>query len=280
MFPTDAELIRAIETGLLGGPTIPGQLELLDFPGVQGHFARHVSHDLVNNVGDFNVTDAVVDDVIEQLLEKYRELGNSASWWIGPNSKPSRIKESLEAHGIQHGFTADGFASTDLAADIRVNSQIRVAIVSDKRLESASRTFAAGFAFDEGGPLPDDAALLWMTAVQLAPLYFHSRNYAAYLNGVEGAIAVANMFLIPGTNIVELSGASTLPEHRGKGAYTTLLAARFSDAARFGAKAAVTQATPETSSPVCQRVGMHKLCELPILGSRPAQPTPVGPPRD
>jgi hypothetical protein len=280
VFPTDAELIRAIETGLLEGPTIPDQLELLDVSGVQGHFAHHVSHNLVNNVGDFNVADAMVDDVIEQLLEKYRELGNSACWWIGPNSKPSRLKESLEAHGIQHGFIADGFASTDLAADIRVNSQIRVEIVSDEHLESSSRTFAAGFAFDEDDPLPEDAALLWMTAVQSAPPYLHSRNYAAYLDGVEGAIAVANMFLIPGTNIVELSGASTLPEHRGKGAYTALLAARFSDAVRFGAKAAVTQATPETSSPICQRVGMRRIFEFPILASEPTQPRPVGPPRD
>jgi hypothetical protein len=178
----------------------------------------------------------------------------------------------LEAHGLQPYFTADGFAATDLAADIRVNSRIRVEVVSEERLESSSRTFAAGFVFEDD-PLPDDAGLLWMTAVQSAPLHFHGRNYAAYLNGVEGAIAVASMCIIPGTDIALLCGASTLPEHRGNGAYTALVAARFADAARFGAKAAVIQATPETSSPICQRVGMRKLCELPVLWSDPSRHT-------
>jgi hypothetical protein len=268
-----------METGFLGEPTVPGQLELLEFAGVKGHFARHVPHELVNNVGDFNLTDQVVDDVIEQIFEKYRVLGNIACWWTGPKSKPPGIEKRLEAHGLQHDFTADGFASTDLVADIRVNSQVRIEVVSDERLESASRTFAAGFVFEDD-PLPDDAALLLMTAVQSAPPHFHGRNYAAYLSGVDDAIAVASMFQIPGTNIVQLFGASTLPEYRGNGAYTALVAARFSDAARFGAKAAVTQATPGTSSPICQRIGMRKLCELPVFWSEPTQPKPVSPPRD
>lgn len=269
MPPTDAELVRAIETGVFRMPTVPGEFEALDISGVQGNFAPHVPNELVNNVGDFNVPDAMLEDTIEQALATYRALGNPAYWWTGPNTKPACVEAAMESHGLKYGFTLDGLVSTDLTAQFPVNPKIRVETVPNDRVESLSKAFSAGFVFD-GTPLPDEVGLLWMTTIESAPPHVHGRNYAAHLDGVEGAIAAASLFIIPGTEIAMLAGASTLPEHRGNGAYTSLIAARLRDAARFGAKGAIIQADSDTSSPICQRVGMRKVCELQIFLSKPA----------
>lgn len=268
MTPTDADLVRAIETGVFRLPTIPGEYETLGICGVQGNFTPDFSNDLLNNVGDFNVTEATMEDTIEQVLTQYRDLGNSACWWTGPNTKPVGIAASLQARGFEYLFTAAGLVSTDLVAEIPVNPKIRVETVADDRMESAGAVFSAAFVFDDD-PLPDGLGRLFLDTVQLAPPHFYGRNYVAHLEGVEGAIAAANLFLLPGTGIAMLSGAATLPEHRGNGAYTALVAARFRDAARFGAQAAIIQADSVTSAPICERVGMRKLCELPVFLSEP-----------
>ena len=69
---------------------------------------------------------------------------------------------------------------------------------------------------------------------------------------------------VPGEDIANLVGGSAPPEYRGKGAYRALLARRFKDAAADGAQAMVVQCDRTTSSPICQRIGMKKLCDLDI----------------
>jgi hypothetical protein len=264
MSPTDAELIRAVETGVFQVPSVPGELEALEISGVQGIIAPHVTDGLVNNVGDFNVPAAKLDDTISQVLAAYRAVGNLAYWWCGPNAKPAGVESELVGHGIEYDFTLDGLVSTDLAAEISLNPQIRIESVLDDGLESASRTFSAGFVFDDI-PLPEAAGRLWMTSVQSAPQHYCGRNYVAHLDGVEGAIAVASLIMLPGTKIAMLTGASTLLEHRGHGAYTALLATRFRDAAHLGAKAAIIQANQDTSSPICLRAGMRSVVNAEFL---------------
>ena len=70
--------------------------------------------------------------------------------------------------------------------------------------------------------------------------------------------------LVPGENIAHLVGGSAPPEYRGRGAYRALLDRRFKDAAADGAEAMVVQCDRTTSSPICQKIGMKKLCDLDI----------------
>ena len=53
-----------------------------------------------------------------------------------------------------------------------------------------------------------------------------------------------------------------MPEHRGRGVYSSLLSRRLWDAHARGKKAAVLQAARATSAPICERHGFVDVCSL------------------
>ena len=59
----------------------------------------------------------------------------------------------------------------------------------------------------------------------------------------------------PGATAARLSGAVTLPAHRGRGLFTTMVAARCCIAAAHGATVALTHAREDTSAPILERLG-------------------------
>jgi len=61
-----------------------------------------------------------------------------------------------------------------------------------------------------------------------------------------------------------LFGGSTLPEARGRGAYRSLVAARWHDAVARGTPVLVTQASP-MSRPILAQLGFREVCEIRIL---------------
>ena len=75
----------------------------------------------------------------------------------------------------------------------------------------------------------------------------------ALLNVIERGLFL--MPELPGRPIVLLAGAATLPQHRGLGVYTSLVARRLADAHARGIEAAVIQAVRTTSAPICKNLG-------------------------
>jgi GNAT superfamily N-acetyltransferase len=77
----------------------------------------------------------------------------------------------------------------------------------------------------------------------------------------ESAAAVGWITCAPGTSFAGLWGGSTLPEHRGRGLYRALVAARLAEArARPGVRFATVDALP-TSRPILERLGFRRLTE-------------------
>ena len=84
----------------------------------------------------------------------------------------------------------------------------------------------------------------------------------SFLEGIEDPVAWGTMLHLPDQPIVELGGAATVSEQRGKRIYTSLVAHRLRDARERGAEAAVIQAAQTTSAPVCRKLGFIELCGL------------------
>jgi predicted GNAT family acetyltransferase len=61
---------------------------------------------------------------------------------------------------------------------------------------------------------------------------------------------------------VLLGGAATLPEHRGRGIYSALVAKRLTDARAHGRTAAVIQAVRASSAPIVAKLGFREICSL------------------
>ena len=200
----------------------------------------------------------------DRLTEIYQERDRPFQWWVGPNSRPLDLAERLKSRGAELFLIEDGLITTDMSPDIPLNADVRVEEVTDDTLDLASRIFARGFDWDHTH-LRWDVAKLWFETIQYAPSEFFGHNYIAYADDIEEPIAAACLTKVPGEHIAHLVGGAAPPEYRGKGAYRALLDRRFKDAAADGAEAMVVQCDRATSSPICQKIGMQKLCDLEIV---------------
>ena len=93
------------------------------------------------------------------------------------------------------------------------------------------------------------------------PPSFRTSSYLAF-DRDGTAVAYADLVFVPGTSVALLGGAATLPEHRGRGAYTALVAARLADAERAGAEAVIIQANRATSAPIAAKLGFEEIASF------------------
>jgi predicted acetyltransferase len=114
--------------------------------------------------------------------------------------------------------------------------------------------------YTEAYPMPaKEAAMLLDNLAML-----NGRNYLAYVEDAEYPVSVANMFYMADKPIVALQGAATLPDYRGHGIYTSLMAKRLQDAHADGIEVAILQGDMETSAPICIKLGFQKACDMAI----------------
>jgi hypothetical protein len=97
-------------------------------------------------------------------------------------------------------------------------------------------------------------------------------GFRRYLARIDGQVAGAASLFVHG-NIAFLSGATTLPPFRRRGAQTALLARRLDDAARLGCALACVVTAPGTRSQAnAQRGGFSLLYARAVLMAPAARP--------
>ena len=143
---------------------------------------------------------------------------------------------------------------TDLASPIRGNPSVRVEEVAPA--DAIREADMMGRAYE----LPTDVAAFFVRLLGQKGA-IRSRGYFAYLDG-NAPVAWSFLVYIPGTRIVLLGGAATLPEERRNGIYAALVKRRLDDARADGAEAAIIQADRDTSAPICAKLGFRELCGL------------------
>ncbi|MEX0762716.1 MAG: GNAT family N-acetyltransferase [Dehalococcoidia bacterium] len=250
----DTALADVIETSLVRLPTLPGQLDYIQAPGVEGMISD-TSSGLINMVGAARLTTGNANTVISTVKELYRSRRQSFDWWVGPNSTPRDIGGRLIDAGFRLTEPASaGLAITDLSVPINVNPAVLVRRATVDDSADVNSVLAQGF-----GTSPHVWAVATAATLR-APGEFKSAVYVAYIDGIDIAVGAAHLVHVPGRPIALLAAAATLPAHRGKGVYTAMVARRLADARANGADAAVIQADPNTSAPVCLKLGFRHLC--------------------
>jgi hypothetical protein len=195
-----------------------------------------------------------LDEVRAEIHEHLRDLGRSAcTWEVGTHATPADLVDRLHALGLVDDDPdplAIGMVLTQPpTVDPRPDVEVRVAR-TDEELLVAGRIAAAAF----GDPAPRK------------PPPFQGPDrlvYVAYADGEPIARASASF----GEQAVSLFGGATVPEARGRGAYRSLVAARWRDAVERGTPVLVTQAGA-MSRPILARVGFREVCEIRILVDR------------
>jgi hypothetical protein len=188
-------------------------------------------------------------EVREEIHAHVRAKGRTAcSWEVGPSATPSDLVERLLALGLVEdaeplrvgmALTATPSGASELEAR-RAQSDV------ERRLAAQIGATVFGTPVVEPPP-PDPGTVL----------------YVAYLDGRPVARATGSF----SEHGVTLSGAATLSEARGRGAYRALVHARWHDAVLRGTPLAVTDAGSQ-SRPILARMGFREVCTIRALIDR------------
>lgn len=255
MAVTTEQLRDAIETSLNVYPPAPGVMEPLDIPNLMSRVST-VNHPLANLISYAQLTEGNADEVIELVVDRFRGENRAMGWVTGPRSRPTDLAQRLQAHGLVKVDEMAGMVLTDLHRDIHTNPDVRVEEVQIQDLRLHAPLVARSYG------LPPEVADWVLELTEAAATRIRIRPYTAYLGDSTEPVSWSTMIYLPDSPIVLLGGAGTLPEARGHGLYTALVARRVQDAAADGREAAVIQAVRSTSAPVAEKLGFQEIADL------------------
>jgi predicted N-acetyltransferase YhbS len=255
-------LEQALERSAFLLSELPGRLRHLSLTGIEGRITC-LTHPLANAVGAAAFSDSDADAAIERTRQIYAVEGKGLTWVVGPITSPKDMGRRLLSAGFVKFADVAGMVLTDLGTSIERNPSVHIRRALPEDLEIVTLTTARGFG------LPEEVIELWMEARLLGSGPPRSDVYLAYIDESDLPVGCAALDYVPGLPIVRLGGAATLKEHRGKGVYTSLVAARLTDAADEGMQAAVIQSARVSSEPICRRLGFREICDMAMYSWTP-----------
>jgi GNAT superfamily N-acetyltransferase len=248
-------LTLAIESSLQVYPPVSGLSEELGVKGVRGR-VTDLSHPLANMVGMANIAPEDVDATLKLVRNRYSGGRKAYGWVTGPLTRPLDLGQRLAASGLVRADELAGMALTDLAVPIPVDPSVEIREGTLHEAQAASAMM--GRAYD----MPEEVARFFNVLLAMTDSKVKNRGYFAYVDGGSEPVGWSYLVYLPDSPIVLLGGAATLPEHRGRGIYSALVAKRLADARGDGRSAAVIQAVRSTSAPICAKLGFREVCAL------------------
>lgn len=255
MSVAEDELILAIESSLQVYPPVSGLSEDLGVKGVRGRITD-LSHPLANLVGVANIAPDEVDATLKMVRNRYSRGRKGYGWVTGPLTRPHDLGERLVGSGLKKADEMAGMALTDLTVPISVDPGIEVREATLHEAQAASEMMARAYG------IPEEVARFFNVLLAMSDGKVKNRGYFAYVDGGTDPVGWSYLVYLPDSPIVLLGGAATLPEHRGRGIYSALVAKRLADARADGRSAAVIQAVRSTSAPIAAKLGFREICGL------------------
>ncbi len=248
-------LIHAIESSLQVYPPVTGLSEDLGVKGVRGRITD-LSNPLANLVGMANIAPDEVDATLKMVRNRYSRGRKGYGWVTGPLTRPRDLGERLVASGLKKTDEMAGMALTELAVPIAVDPRIAIREATLHEAQAASEMMGRAYG------IPEDVARFFNVLLAMSDNKVKNRGYFAYVDGGTEPVGWSYLVYLPDSPIVLLGGAATLPEHRGRGIYSALVAKRLADARADGRSAAVIQAVRSTSAPIAAKIGFREICGL------------------
>lgn len=248
-------LILAIESSLHVYPPVSGLSEDLNVKGVRGR-VTDLSNPLANLVGMADVSPENVDATLKMVRSRYSGGRKAYGWVTGPLTRPHDLGERLIGAGLKKADEMAGMALTDLDTPITVDPTIEIREATLHEAQAASEMMARAYG------IPEDVARFFNVLLAMTDSKVKNRGYFAYVDGGDQPVGWSYLVYLPDSPIVLLGGAATLPEHRGRGIYSALVAKRLADAREDGRRAAVIQAVRSTSAPIASKLGFREVCGL------------------
>jgi GNAT superfamily N-acetyltransferase len=204
-----------------------------------------------------------VEERVAAVRAWFRERGRDEfTWWVGTSATPADLEARLREMG------AAPYGDDPLLASMVLTEPPPAVEAVEVRRVDRFEDFAVA------------RGMAWTTADFTAEQLTQARstlesrwnerervgNAALYLAYVDGKpVACGDVLFLPFAGF--LSGATTLPDYRGGGAFRALVRARWDEAVRRGTPALVVSAG-KMSRPILERIGFRTVAELHVLVDR------------
>ncbi|MEW6074125.1 MAG: GNAT family N-acetyltransferase [Planctomycetota bacterium] len=210
-------------------------------------------HFLFNQVTRTRAAAARIPALVEEVAAVH--AGRRSRWLV----RESIERGPLEAELARAGYAAkqECFACALAVADHRPRPAPGITVLPvDSRARLLDCIAVANRAFAEPRPVEEED--LRRQLAECASPGARVHRFVAYDEATGAAIASGGLTLFPALRFGFLWAGATVPEARGRGAYSAVLAARVRRAAERGIDRVGLYAIPATSAPVVLRQGFSR----------------------
>lgn len=194
-------------------------------------------------------TEEEVETRISEVLDFFRSRRQAFVWLVTDRSTPASLGERLASHGFIREMDCRMLVAVLPVVGLRVNPEVRVLMVADRDgVRDGMRVDHPDWDDVRAAAEVDDRMRRLGTSLHVA---------VAYLGGRP--VGTARWSIDRPLQVVELNGAVTLADYRGRGIYSTLVAFRSAHAAREGCTVAAIIADRATSVPILLKRGFRDI---------------------
>jgi GNAT superfamily N-acetyltransferase len=197
---------------------------------------------------------ATLDDDIAEQVAYFRQWDQPFSWHVYAHDQPANLAERLVAHGFELDDQADVMVLDLQSPPAALLAPLQVAIRQITQREQLSDVIGVMERVWGG-----DFGWIWRRLGGHMEIPGYLNIYMADVDGQPASAAW--VYFYPGSRFAGLFGGSTVPELRGRGLYTALLAARAQEAIRRGYRFLTIDAG-EMSRPIVAGHGFQQLTQV------------------
>lgn len=192
------------------------------------------------------------DAAIREQIAYFRPMNQPFSWKVFTHDRPADLADRLVTHGFQPDDDPGAIMVLDLS---EVPTTLLAPVTADIRPITSRNQLGDVITVMER-VWGSDFGWMWKRLGDHLEIPGYLSISVAYVAG-EPACA-GRVYFYPGSQFAGLWGGSTVPEHRRRGLYTAVLAARIQEVIRRGRRYLTIDANPN-SRPIVARHGFRLL---------------------
>jgi GNAT superfamily N-acetyltransferase len=227
---------------------------------VSPNFRRELSHGLVRwcsliekeiKIKYSAVPAADLASTVGAEVERSRRCGCTLEWQVYGHDSPETLSRVLESHGFRAGEPA-----AVMALELSILPHCLGHGLEVRRIRDAATLQDYELVLTLSWGRSDFAEHRAFLQMYLERWPEHSAVFVGYLGGVP--VSCGRVLLNPGTQFAHLAGGATVPEQRGRGFYSRLVAVRAEAARGSGARFLSVDASG-ASEPVLAKLGFRTI---------------------
>jgi len=194
------------------------------------------------------------DTRIAEVVAAHQTSELPTMWVVGPGARPSDLGERLLAAGFRLSHVATGLIAEVQRLSVQPSPEVSVEPVGEDNLEAWIHVHATGWSM-----VPSAVARLRESArARITASARRSVDLLARIGGEPAGIGS----IVFGQRFACLRNGVVLPEHRRKGVFRSLVAARIAVLKERGVPVVAVHAMKETSAPLYRSMRFDPVCDL------------------